>query len=238
MIAGSLFLVVLINKFVCYKGFSEIDLRTTNQILTSIGSIIALLTSVAFAFIVFFANQTNNHKHDLFFKFKSMLFDLDRFLRDYKPKLKIVQQTQAVSWDLKRLRIQDFPVLDWDAKLSHLLPLLKKGDSTTSKDPNLSNKILGYLNHIEEIISEIGLLCIRQIISRIFVNLFLKALSLMGILLLTMLAGYLDISDSINIIVSASPIFFAVFECLLLVEIGFYITKESDEWIDFVQKDK
>lgn len=111
LIASSLFLVALINRLFLQQATDvSVDIRTTTSALGSIGSILALATSVSFAFVVFAMNQANNRKHDLFYKLKAILFDFDRFLKDYSSTEDLIIASQALSWRMKLIKLNEFPL--------------------------------------------------------------------------------------------------------------------------------
>ena len=213
------------------------DLKLTAVFLASIGSILALGASVSFGFLVFFLNQTNSRKHDLFYKFKGALFDFDSFLKGLPSNSPVVQESLSLSWKLKFVKFDEFPMRDWEDRLSSLVPHLKSNDDNQD-DPNLSNKILGYLGYLEEIVSEIGLMCIRQIIAGVYVNIVIKAFSLIALVLLTLIITYLDLGPHVNLVIGVTPVFFGVLACLLFVEIGWYLYRETDELLVFVDRGK
>lgn len=104
-------------------------------------------------------------------------------------------------------------------------------------DPNLTNKILGYLGYVEELISEIGVTCIAQAIIGVYIGIVIKAFSLIGALLLVFVFSYLDLGLIQNLIASVTPVFFATFSCLIFVEIGLYLSREYRNILSFVQSD-
>ncbi len=236
-LASGLFLLALIYRlFIQQPANVPIDIRATTLALGSIGSILALATSVSFAFVVFFVNQTNSRKHDLFYKFKTSLFDFDRFLKDYPSSERLVSEAQALSWSLKFVKLSKFPLGDWEDRLAELLPHIDK-DCDYEEDPNLKNKILGYLGYMEEIVSEIGIMCIRQVIAGIYIKIVIKAFILIGLLLLVLVISYLNLGSIQNVISSVMPVFFATFACLIFLELGWYLYREGNELLDFVHQD-
>ncbi len=237
-IATTLCLGALIYRLYSQQFSSiHIDIRATTLTLGSIGSILALATSISFAFVVFFVNQTNSRKHDLFYKFKSSLFDFDRFLKDYPDSEDLINEAQALSWHLKFVKLDDFPLQDWDDKIMSLAQYLDE-DCDYEDDPNLKNKVIGYLGYFEDIVNEIGVMCIRQVIAGIFVKTVIKAFFIIGLLLIFMMVSYLDLGLIPNLISSVMPVFFATFACLIFTELGWYLYRESNEMISFTRHDK
>jgi hypothetical protein len=113
-ISFALFLVALLRAYLVHRaGASLPDPRQATYVLASIGAVLGLATSVAFGFVVFFVNHANSRKHDLYFKFKAALFDFDGFLKEYPASNLLVSESLALSWQLKFLKMSDFPILDW-----------------------------------------------------------------------------------------------------------------------------
>src|SRR5947208_2000909 len=113
-ISFALFVVALVRAYQLHRAGNALsDPRQATYVLASIGAVLGLATSVAFGFVVFFVNQANTRKHDLYFKFKAGLFEFDKFLKEYPAGIIPVSQSLALSWKLKFLKMSDFPILDW-----------------------------------------------------------------------------------------------------------------------------
>lgn len=233
-----LFLVALVRAYQIHRtGASLPDPHQATYVLASIGAVLGLATSVAFGFVVFLVNQASSRKHDLYFKFKAGLFEFDKFLKEYPAGFTLVSESLALSWKLKSLKMSDFPILDWEERLSEVTEALEELDETTCGDPNLSNKVLGFLVYLEDIVSEIGILCIRQILAGVHVETVIKAFVTLGFLLLSLVLSYLISGAIPSAIIGALPVLFATMAALILFEIGWYLHREADELLDFVQKD-
>ncbi len=202
-----------------------------------LGSMLALTTSLSLGFIFQFTNTTNSKKHDLIWKFKSMLFDFDSFLQSYPDKLELISRCQELSWDLKSLKNDEFPILNWDERISNIKLEKLLENTKYDKDKNLPNKILGYLTVLEEIISEIGLMCIRQIICGVHMNRVIKGFSYIVILLIIFGITFYAQNDMVLFILSAAPIFFSILTILYFTELGLELYRESDELLVFVDRE-
>jgi uncharacterized membrane protein YbhN (UPF0104 family) len=96
-IAFALFLAALVRAHQIHRaGASLPDPRQATYVLASIGAVLGLATSVAFGFVIFFVNQANSRKHDLYFKFKTGLFDFDKFLKEYPAGNVVVSESLAL----------------------------------------------------------------------------------------------------------------------------------------------
>lgn len=237
-IALALFLAALVRAYQIHRtGASPLDPRQATYVLASIGAVLGLATSVAFGFVIFFVNQANSRKHDLYFKFKAGLFDFDKFLKEYPARISLVSECSELSWRLKSLKMSDFPVLDWADRLIGVTEELEAADETGCEDPNLSNKVLGFLVYLEDIVSEIGVLCIRQLVAGNHVRTVIKAFVTLALLLLSLVLSYLLSGAIASAVTSALPVLFATMAALILFEIGWYLHREADELLDFVEKD-
>lgn len=233
------------------SGDGVFDLKSTVALLTSIATVTALVTTVSFALVVFTLNQVNSRKHDLYFRFKTNLFEFDKFLKDYSPKVPIINEAMALSWDAKFIKIDDFPLRGgWDARLAKWVAamdewdieeaMLDEGECAPAghEDPNLVNRILGFLGYLEDVANEIGIMCIRQIRAGHFIVLVTKALLMLGLLLVTLVVSYEAASVSMLVpAIAATPVFFVAFAVLLLLEIVHRLHREDRENLSFVMWD-
>lgn len=206
--------------------------------MAMLGSILALITSLSFGFLIQYMNTTNNRKHDLFTKLKSGLFNFDLFLKDYPQNLPIIYESESFSWELKSIRFEELPIVDWDERLEELRPHIEESRGAYEEDRNLENKILGYLVIIEEIISDIGLMCIKQIIFDIHVKRVIKGfLCLAGVLATTVITFYTR-SESFLYFLSTAPIFFSIMVLLYILELGTQLKRESAEELIFIESNQ
>jgi hypothetical protein len=188
----------------------------------------------------------NSRKHDLFFRFKTSLFEFDKFLKDYSAEDAIINEALALSWDLKFLKIDDFPLMDWDYRLTGWVGAMdawnelegraqdRKSAAPENDDPNLVNRILGFLGYLENIVNDIGIMCIRQIIAGRFIALVTKALVVLALLLVVLVVCYETGLPWLSPAIVATPVFFVTFAVFMLVEIAYHLHREDRENLSFV----
>ena len=226
----------------CFSGgISQLDEGNKRQLMifmAMLGSILALMTSLSFGFLSQYMSSANNRKHDLFTKLKSELFNFDSFLKDYPQDLAIINESQKFSWDLKSIKFEDFPIMDWDERLEGLKPHIEKSRGAFEGDRNLENKVLGFLVIMEEIVSDIGLMCIKQIISTVHADRVIKGFCCFAGVLVTATATYYVSDPTLIFILSSLPIFFVVMVLLYILELGWNLKRESDEQLVFVEEEK
>lgn len=213
-------------------GFREIAI-----ILASIASILALTTSITFAFAMNSMNSSNNRVAVLFIEFKNFLFKTDQFLDSLPKNVSAVEEARVISYNLKIIENDDIPLNDWDKRLEDFMKALDKTHEF-EHDKNLGKKILEYLGHLEYLLSEIGVLRIRQIITGVFIKTLFKGfvlLAMMIISILILLIFHQNMSLSIMI---AFPVLFGTFTALLILEIGWWIKREEEDMMSFIEDEK
>lgn len=208
---------------------AEINSRDTMYALGSIGTVLALLGSASFAFTIFQITQANTRKHDLFHKFKEALLSLDSFLSAYDPTHPVVDAVQGFSWELKFIRISDFPVMDWEERLAAVDPLIRDEQGQYPQDPRLELKIKGHLVHIEELLSQLGITCIHQFTLSLYVRIVQKVFLVLGLLILAVVVSALGVSGPGAAFFHMAPVLFAVLTLLLLLEICWWLHRDAEE---------
>jgi hypothetical protein len=232
-------------------GGVTFDTKATAALLTSIATVTALVTTVSFALVVFTLNQVNSRKNDLYFRFKTNLFEFDKFLKDYSPRIPIINEAMALSWEAKFIKIDDFPLMSgWDDRLARWVDAMDawheeevnlrdtEPPPVGHEDPNLVNRILGFLGYLEDVANEIGIMCIRQILAGRFIYLVTKALAILALLLVTLVICYE--AAAIPLLapaIVATPVFFVAFAVLMLLEIAYRLYREDRENLSFVMWD-
>jgi len=90
---------------------------------------------------------------------------------------------------------------------------------------------------LEDIVSEIGMMCIRQVIVGVHVGTATKGFACLAALLLCMIATNFVTSPPLHLALSLLPVFFAVMAAFILVEIAWYLHREGEELLEFVARD-
>ncbi|HTG06152.1 MAG TPA: hypothetical protein VK635_19125 [Bradyrhizobium sp.] len=204
---------------------------------------------MSFALVVFTLNQLNTRKHDLYFRFKTCLFEFDKFLKDYSAKDAIIHEALALSWDLKFLKIDDFPLMNWKDRLTPWVGVMNdwnypeeqargsESNPPENDDPNLVNRILGFLGYLEIIVNEIGVMCVGQIRAGRLTALVMKALVVLALLLVVLVVCYETGLPWLWPALVATPVFFISFAVFMLFEIAYFLHREDRENLSFVAWD-
>ena len=78
--------------------------------------------------------------------------------------------------------------------------------------------------------------CIRQITAAVFLRPVIKSFAVLAAVLVTMVVAYLFYAKRMQFF-ALTPVFFGVYASLIFVEIGFWLHRETEEIIDFVERD-
>lgn len=210
-------------------GFKEIT-----TLLASIASVLALFTSIIYAFSMNHMNSSNNRIETLFFEFKNFLFKTDLFLDSLPQNISAIQEARALSYNLKFIKNDDLPINDWEERLEKLLTKVDETDDF-GDDPNLGRKIMEFFGHLEYILNEIGILRIKQIISGIFLKTLFKGFVLLSLIILVILFLFIFSSNISSAIMMSIPIFFGTFASLFILEIAWWIKRQEAEMLTFVE---
>ncbi|WP_090485964.1 hypothetical protein [Ectothiorhodospira mobilis] len=170
----------------------------------------------------------------MFHRFKEALFSFDGFLSTCDSGQKIVGESEEFSWRLKFLDLDEFPVMDWDERVKGIVSAIDAYDPGEAGDPNLGNKVLGYLGYLEQLVNQIGIACIHQIALGIYAKIAVKTLALLGLLVVTLVLTSTSTVIPVDLVIAA-PAFFGALTVLMLYEIGWWLYRESEEPLTFVE---
>lgn len=203
-----------------------------------IGALLALSGSVSFAFVLFQLSTTSARKHDLFHRYKSGLFDLDKYLDQLKEHSPAIQAARSASLRLKFVQFEDFPLMDWDDYLEAFLESLSEEEDVNDTSDSIEKRVLAFFAYIEEIVSDIGVMCVRQVILGLHVEIVKKVVGLLVALVTTLVVVHLGPSGHLLLVLHATPIFFGAMVSLVLVQIARYLALEYRDQVTFTTSDE
>ncbi|MDD3597367.1 hypothetical protein [Sulfuricurvum sp.] len=203
-------------------------------LLASIASILALFTSIIYAFSMNYMNSSNNRIETLFLEFKNFLFKTDIFLDSLPQNISAVNEARALSYNLKFIKNDDLPINDWDERLEKMLTTLDQSDEFEN-DPNLGRKIMEFFGHLEYLLNEIGILRIKQIITGVFIKTLFKGFILLSLIIISILILFILYPNVSKPIMMSIPVFFGTFVSLLIIEIAWWIKREETNMLTFIE---
>jgi hypothetical protein len=189
------------------------DFQTHAIVLGFIASILAFTATLMVTHVLQYLDSALTEKADSYFRFREILFKMDEFLRK-QTATQLVHEARSLSWELKKLRLEDLPLKDWGKRVESLTKEYQaslKQDKTT----NLPLEIMGYITYCEEMLSTIGVSYVKQVVSTIFLEAAIKMFVFLGLVILTLLYFCFFFSDSTPGFRIGSLTFFST-GCLLL----------------------
>ena len=214
--------------------------NTSDPILTSsnfvgamgiIGGMLALVASVSFGFILHFVSDATTRKQQAYYVLQKRLYELDSFLRDCPSNFPVVREAKEISFNLKTLRLQDLPFTDWGERIDALLQLFQTEEPEDY--PNLHKEIAIRIAYCEQLLSDIGLMSIKQITAEVVKRPVIKVVGLLIALILTTMGTIVLALNGYEEPIIFLPFFFGTFSALLFLEMILQINREIKEETDF-----
>ncbi len=188
-------------------------------LLSILAAVFALGSSLLVGHTLQFVNNTAQEKASLYHRFRDVLYKLDDFLREQDADNLLVQMTRVISWELKKAQREEFPLLDWDKRLSGFEEAI---DAHKKQEPesNLHLEIIEFLGDCEYVHNELAICWIKQLAAPILLRSAIKMLVLLSLLLLVLFV-MLSLGRALPIEVHVGvPAFFVMTAILVSVELG------------------
>src|SRR5207244_1968420 len=99
---------------------------------------------------------TAQEKASLYQRFRDVLYRLDDFLRDQDEDKRLVQTARATSWELKKAEREQFPLRNWETRLSALGKAIEEYKKE-EPESNLHLEIIGFLTDCEQVHNELAI---------------------------------------------------------------------------------
>ena len=225
-----IYLIAFYSKYKINIYFTEQSEFTTY--IGIISSILALVSTISFGFLLYFIQNTSSDKSKAFSNLKSFIKDFDRYLNSISEQNILIIESRRVAEVLVRLKLTDIPNFNrsWGKTLKEITRIINEG-------PNYySRRVLLYLQDIETYLHELGIIYIRQIVSELFMRTVIKCfvtLSAMIILLVISVVNYNDLS---KFVFFPFGLFFGFLSSLYFVEISINVFRHTKEFAYSMEK--
>ena len=139
----------------------------------------------------------------------------------------------SMAFELSKHDLSDLPRTDYGDEYNAYLSALEIGlqDAGSRQFYLISTLYTGY---IEQLLSRIGVVSIRQILTEIFVDTLMKGVALVGGLIATLVVALVSFDERTRSLLVLSAIFFAFMAILLFVEFAIAVYRRQREELDFV----
>ncbi|MGA7564328.1 MAG: hypothetical protein WBW55_14100 [Desulfobaccales bacterium] len=223
--------------FLCRIGQShlaDLDRSTYITFMSGLATIVALFCSVSFGFVLFFMQSNRSERLSTYAELKSRLLAFHIWLLSL-PESKDKEICMAMVFELEKLDISDLPQTDYGDEYKAYAEALDVGLEDPDRLQFYQTSIL-YSVYIEQLLSRIGVISIKQIITKLFLNTLSKGFAIVtGIIALLFTALVWFRSDTKVYFISLT-FFFSLMVMLLFMEFAYWMYREVNEELDFVEK--
>lgn len=228
-----------------FNEWSHVDLLSLDRstfitALSAIATLIALFCSLSIAWILFISQQAKGERLAAYDLMKSKLSEVRQWLLN-QPESAGRETCLALAFELDMLELSDLPSIGLEKEQVHVdyCEALAKGlESSDVEERNFFLVSTTHFVYIESLLNRIGIISIRQILARLFIDTLAKGVTLVGLSVLILIASLLWFTPFLkNIFVIASS-FIAVGSSLLLLEVWVDLRRHYDDELDFIASSK
>ena len=143
----------------------------------------------------------------------------------------------AMVFELEKLDISDLPQTDYGAEYRAYTEALDVGLDDPDRLQFYQTSIL-YSVYIEQLLSRIGVISIKQIITKFFLDTLSKGFAIVaGIIALLFTALFWFRADT-KLYFICVTLFFSLMVVLLFMEFAYWMYRQANEELDFIEKSK
>lgn len=212
-----------------------LDRATYITLLGAVSSILALFCSLSIAWILFVSQQNKAERLATYDIYKARLLQAQQWLLEQEAS-DDRELCLSLIWELDKHNLSDLPQTDLGEEYRAYAEALESafnGEDVAKR--RFFSISVGHFGYIEQLLSRIGLVSIKQIIAKIFLDTFAKGISLICLAVVTLVASSVWYSDSAKLWFVFTASFIAIGSVLLLVEIFVDISRYYNEELDFVE---
>ena len=230
------------NLSVYYGEWSGVDLTSLDRstfisTLSAIATLIALFCSLSITWIIFITQQTKTERFAAYDLMKSRLFEAQKWLLSM-PDTVDREICLSLAHELDKFSLSDFPRTNWGEEDDSYCQALKRGlDSDDNRRREFYLISGSHFSYIENQLSRIGIISIRQIIIKLFIDTLAKGVFLVALSVLVLISATLLFNESIKPSYIVVSTFIAVGAALLLVEVWVDLRREYDDDLDFIESE-
>ncbi len=231
--------IALLGACIWFPQRSGVDVTTLDRstfitALSALASILALFCSLSIAWILFVSQQNKSERVTAYDLLKARLLTAQQWLLA-QPRSEDRELCLALIFELDKLDMSDIPQTDRGDEYRDYTVALESGLSTDNGERRLFYLTsANHFTYIEHLLNRMGLISIRQIISKLFIDTLAKGVSLVSLAVLTLIVSTFWYGEFIKpwLLVAAS--FTGLGAVLLLLEVWIDLRRYYDEELDFI----
>ncbi|WP_085720848.1 hypothetical protein [Pseudomonas sp. B22(2017)] len=217
---------------------SSLDRSTFITALGTIATLVALFCSLSISWILFVTQQLKGERLVAYDLMKVRLLESQRWLVD-QPDSDERSICLDLAFELDRFEPNDLPITNRDELFDSYLKVVADGYNSEDAERRLfTETTVTYFSYVETLLNRIGLISIRQIISRLFIDTLAKGVALVGVSVLVLLAAMVWFGGNATPFLMTMSTFIASGSALLLIEVWVDLRRFYDEDLDFIQKEE
>lgn len=211
-----------------------LDRATYITFLGALASVLALFCSISMSWVLFVSQQNRAERIAAYDLLKSKLSEAQEWLLD-QPASEDRELCLALVFELDKFEMSDLPQTDlgeeYEAYAEALGEALDEEGGPRRRFFQVSVRHFGY---IESLLSRIGIISIRQIIARVFIDTLAKGFAVvcLAVLVLTAASGWYMDHSKLAFVFTGGLI--GVASVQLLIEFFVDILRMYDEELDFI----
>ena len=214
---------------------ASLDRSTFITALSAVATLVALFCSLSVAWILFVSQQSKSERLAAYDLMKSRLLEVQRWLLSL-PLSNDRELCLSLAYELDKFRLSDLPLTDLGTEYADYCEALDAGlDSEDDDRRRLYLVSSTHFGYIESLLSRIGLVSIRQIVTRVFIDTLAKGVALVGLSVLILIASLLWYNETIKPAFIVVAIAVATGSGLLLLEVWVDLLRYYEDDIDFVE---
>lgn len=223
--------------FLCGIGQShlaDLDRSTYITFMSGLATIVALFCSVSFGFVLFFMQSNKSERLSTFTELKSRMLAFHNWLLSL-PKSEDTEICMAMVFELEKLDVSDLPQTDYGAKYKAYIEALDVGLEDPDRRQFYLISIM-YSCYIEQLLSRIGIVSIKQMITKFFLDTLSKGLALVGGMVALLFISLVWFRADTKLYFVSVTLFFSLMAMLLFMEFAYEMYRHANEELDFVEK--
>lgn len=236
----SMFVAVIFGLWLnCFEtgqaSLAKLEISTYVSIVTGLASIVALFCSVSFGFVLFQIQSAKAERLGAYTELKARLHSFHLWLRSLEESSD-KEICMAMVFELEKLDLRDIPKTDYGEAYRDYIEALSEGLEDNGRREFYITSIL-YSGYIEQLLSRLGVISVRQIITKCFLDALSKGFGLVGGLVILLFVTLVAFESGVKIYVFSAALFFCSATLLLFLEFSYDVYRQYQEEIDFIGYD-
>lgn len=217
---------------------TALDRATFITSLAAVASILALFCSISIAFVLFVSQSNKAERVAAYDMLKARLLETQRWLLS-QQRTDDRELCLSLIFELDKHDMSDLPQTDLGDEYRNYGIALDAGlDSASEERREFYLTSVMYFGYIEHLLSRIGLVAIKQIIAKTFIDTLAKGVGVICIAVSTLLVGAVWYSDAIKPVLVVVSTFCGVASMFLFYEFCLDLYRYYDDELDFIERSR